>query len=617
MAEPESTVETPIDEIDVNTEKDEELIARKIESDLGLSVSYYQTLKEKYTDYYFDFLSYRDEANDPYKSNTFIPLPYIALLVIKAAIKRAILATHPYGRIIPEPFDPDLSWKLSLFYDSLLEDARYRKFVDIAVQDCLIYGNAVYQVTWEQEYKPQPQFQSDWMGNLTPAFDESGERIWADELVRDGVSLTNIHIQDFYLPAKALEAESAPWNAIIYRKGLSEFKEEDGYQNLDLLRELRSSKRQDTNETQRYEEAMHKPTGHPSKEEPYDIYQYVTDEWIFHKPAGANFLIKRERNPYKQKPFHIAQIIPLNSEPYGLSPMAEGHLMAHTINEIIDVIMDQLFLEDEKFFVVNRDKVNDFEMRARQGNIAHVEGLEQGDDVRRHVWAVETRALATEIFPLLQFLYPIYQKVSGGVDTLTGVPAQGAETAYENSLVSQGALSRVPDYLDGLEDTLGQPLFADIGHLLKLYMNEPKKVQQFGDGGEVNKELDIIPQEVWSNFKIKLEWVGRERSRIEERAQLNQMLQITGTMANWNEVTGIILENLLVLSDIKDLGRIKEAIQKTIAIQQQIMAMQAMGKGGSPEGAAGGTDDVTKMIGDALGGSVNAITPEESGGGMI
>lgn len=146
-------------------------------------------------------------------------------------------------------------------------------------------------------------------------------------------------------------------------------------------------------------------------------------------------------------------------------------------------------------------------------------------------------------------------------------------------------------------------------------MNEPKKVQQFGDGGEVS-EMDIIPQEVYSKFKIKLEWVGRERSRIEERAQLTQMLQATGNMTNWNDVTGIILENLLVLSDIKDLERIKDAIKKTIQMQQQIMMMQAQGKGGSAEGVPGGQDQITKMIGDVLGGSVNSMTPEQSGGGM-
>ncbi len=613
MADPEIP-KSPVDEIDINTETDEELIARKIESDIQASISYWQDLKERYTQYYFDFLAFREECSDSTKSNTFIPLPYIALLIVKAAIKRAILATHPYGRIIPEPFDPDLSWKLSLFYDSLLEDARYRTFVDIACQDSLIYGNAVYQVTWEQTYKQQPQFTLDGYLKTVPAFDENEERIWKEELIRDGICLTNIHIQDFFMP-KCISAESAPWNAIVYRKGFAELKEMKGIQNLDRLKEFKNAKRQDTNEKQRYDQAQYKGSDTPSKDDEPEIYQYVTDQWIFHKPIGADFLIKKpERNPYKQKPFHIAQIIPLNSEPYGLSPMAEGHLMAHTINEIVDVILDQLYVEDNKFFVVD-SKLNDFELRSRQGNIAHCGELEPGDNVRNHIWAVETRAIAMEVMPLLQFFHQIHQKVSGGVDTLAGVPAQGAETAFENSLISQGALSRVPDYLDGLEDSLGQPLFSDIGHLLKLYMNEPKKIQKFGDGGEVS-EMNIIPQEVYSKFKIKLEWVGRERSRIEERAQLTQMLQATGNMTNWNDVTGIILENLLVLSDIKDLERIKDAIKKTIQMQQQIMMMQAQGKGGSAEGASGGQDPITKLIGDAMGQSVNGMSPKQSGGGM-
>jgi len=611
-----------IEEIDVDTETNEEEIARKIESDIRLSISAYQDLKSKFTEYYFDYLSYKEDVQDKLKSNTFIPLPYVAVVILKAALKRAILATRPYGRVIPSPFNADLSWRLSLLYDELLNDAQYRKFIDIAMQDCLIYGNAIYMVTHELTEKLQPTFKFNVTSEeLEPEFDEDGNRVWRPEVIKDGICLTNIHIQNFYLPPKALSAELAKWNSVLHQMTYDEIKDMEDVQNLDRLKELKGTKRQDTNETQRYESATHKASGHPTTEDTYDIYQYVTDKKIFYKPAGANFLITKPRNnPYNCKPFHIAQVMPLNSEPYGLSPTGSGHLMSHTVNEVVDVIMDGLWLEDNKCFVVNQQKVNDFELRARQGNIIHV-NMDESDDVRKHVYPIETRAIATEVMQLLEWFHLIHQKASGGISSGAGIPIPGAETAYENAALMQGALARVPDYLDNLEESLGQTLFNDIAHILKIYSNQTRKIPVYGDNNETVKEIDVIPSEVYSHYKFQLEWVGRERQRIEERAQLVQLLQVVGNMTNINEITQPIIENLLILSGIRDKERIDNAIKAVIERNKMIQLMEARQKSGeggegSPESMIGGESNLEKMIGDSMGQSVNSMSPETAGEGM-
>ena len=585
-------------------EMDDRSVAEKIDSDIKDSIQGWQDLKNRFTEYYFDFLAYKEEILNKYKSNTFIPLPFVSTIVLKSKLKSAILSGRPYATAIPEPYDPMLSRRISLYYDTLLMDAQFRKFLDLMILDCLVYGSAPFKVVHEKKTKKLPAFYRDpENGIVIPLFDDKGERIFADEVTKDGIRLDNIHIQDFYVPDKCIDAESAPWNAQTFRKTFDEIKETPGYYNLDKLRELKKSESTDRNEKQRVESAQHKSVGGNLPENTFELIEYVTDDHIYHKPWDADFLVFRDKNIYRRKPFHLGKVYPLTNEPYGLSPLGEEHLMIHTFNEVVDVIMDGLNKEDNKQWIVNADTVNDFELRSQQGNIIHVHDVGMDGDVSKHVRAVETRAIATEIFPLIQFFDRMHQKVSGGVDAMEGIPAQGAETAYENAMLAQGALSRIEDMLSNLEDSFGEFLYADIQHLNNIYFNEGKTIQEFSPNNVEVKEFRVEPMEVWGKYKFKIDWVGRERERMQERASLTQSLGVLGNMSTWNEVTAMLIENLMVMSGVKDVERIKEALDKAIYFSRMAQMMP------SGAGAAGGEEGMEKQIGDMLGRGANFKTP--------
>jgi len=151
-------------------EMSDELLVKKIDSDFNQSQQAWQDLKSKFTDWYFDFLSWKEDITDIYKSNTFIPLPYVAIMWLKSRLKSAILSGRPYFRVIPEPFEPMESYRLSKFCDLQLEEAGFPKFIDLILQDCLIYGNGVFQVVHDKKTKMMPAFLGDELGIKIPFF---------------------------------------------------------------------------------------------------------------------------------------------------------------------------------------------------------------------------------------------------------------------------------------------------------------------------------------------------------------------------------------------------------------------------------------------------------------
>jgi len=97
-----------------------------------------------------------DVIQDKTKSNTFIPLPYVDVRITKGRLKQLITSTKPYGRVKPVPYEPKLSFKLSQFAYHLLNEAEFESFLDLLIQDALIYTGAPFQVTWGTEYKEMP-----------------------------------------------------------------------------------------------------------------------------------------------------------------------------------------------------------------------------------------------------------------------------------------------------------------------------------------------------------------------------------------------------------------------------------------------------------------------------
>lgn len=635
MAEKGTTVDIEVGYgVDIDTEENEELIADKINSEIQSSRAYWQEFKSLCTDLYFDFLAYKESISDKTKSNTFIPLPYVDVRINKGRIKQIFTGTKPYARVKSVPFDSERSFKASHLASKLLDEAGLSGFLDLLIQDALIYTGAPFQETWGSEYKEMPAFwDAESLGeefgvDLTglniriPKFDDNQERIYEMQEVRDGVFLEVISIQDFYLPKNCKSVESACWAGKLYSASIEELEKAvnpDGtafYQNLDKLRVLDATRRADTSEVTRQMQPLQRD--YPSQStftKIYDIIEFCTDRKIFHWAEGTKFLIYNKNNPYKKKPYHIARVEKLTGEPFGFSPNRANHLMTRTMNEVVDIIMDGLFLEDNKAWVVNEELVDDFEIGAHQGNLIHVKGLDPGVDVNTAIRAIETRAIANEIMPLWEKLDQTHQIVAGRSNMAVGMPTLGAETAYENAQMVAGQNTPVIDMASNLVDTALRPIYEDLFHLLKINMATEKTIEILNDNGELAQPpMQVKPSELYSDFEFEFEFLGKERSKIEERAALANMLMVWGNVKNVDEVSAILMKNLLLLSGISDTAAIQDALTKAIEQRRQMemMALQMkqgqQGEGGGMMGLPGPGEEVGEPMRD-MGNMNNVFKP--------
>jgi len=588
-----------IADVDIDTEENETLVAQKINSEIGQSRSYWEAFKNLCTDLYFDFLAYKEAIRDKTKSNTFIPLSYVDIMVTKARIKEIITSAKPFCRVLPKPYNPELSFKLGHFAHELLVEAEVESFLDILIQDAQIYPGAPFQVTWGIEHKELPafhemQFSPQFPPIRIPKFDEfTQERVFEDQETREGIFLENIKIDDFHLPRKSKKVETDPWAAKTYSKSLTELEAEidpvtglPRYQNLDRLRRIGETRRADSSEQARQGQPLKRDLPGADTFVPIpDITEFCTGKSIFHVPEGTDFLILKERNGYRRKPYHIARVEQLNNEPFGFCPNRANHQMSRTYNEIVDVVMDGLFLEDNKAWILNEDLVDDFEVGATQNNLIHVKGLDGGVDVATAIKAIETRAIAPEILPLLQIFDRLHQLVAGRPDTAAGIPAVGAETAYENALLERGSSGRILDMTTNLVNTALRPIYEDLFHLAKIYFATQKSIEILDDKGDLINQLTVGPGEVFGDIKFSFEFLGKERRKIEQRAAMINLLQVWGNMVNIDPVSVLIMKNLLIDSGIPDTAAIQEALDASIQQRMQIQQMQmqiAMQKANQP-----------------------------------
>jgi len=379
------------------------------------------------------------------------------------------------------------------------------------------------------------------------------------------------------------------------------------------LRGLGTTRRADTAEPTRQSQPVQRDE--PSQStftKEFDIIEFCTDKKIFHWPEGADFLIADDLNPYKRKPFHIARVEKLTGEPYGLSPNRVNHLLTRTMNEVVDIIMDGLFLEDNKAFVIDENRIDDFEVGATQGNLIHVKNLDPGESVTNAIYALETRAIANEIMPLWEKLDTTHQLVAGRPNMSVGMPQLGAETAYENAQLAAGASTPVIDMTANLVDTALRKIYQDLFHLATIHFTQEKSMEVLDDDGNLmgGESLVMTPGEVYKNYDFEFEFLGKERNKIEERAALTNMLMVWGNVKNVDELTALIMKILLLLAGIWDTAAIKVALDKAIEQRRQMEMMATQAK-------MGGQEQGGPMSGLPEGGSEAVGEPMRDTGNMM
>jgi len=134
------------------------------------------------------------------------------------------------------------------------------------------------------------------------------------------------------------------------------------------------------------------------------------------------------------------------------------------------------------------------------------------------------------------------------------------------------------------------------------------------DNGDLIQELVVAPSEVYGDIELEFDFLGKERNKIEERAALTNMLMVWGNVKNIDEVSALLMRNLLLQSGISDTAAISDALEKAIQ-QRRMMEMMAMqAKSGQGEGGIMGALPQTggETVGEPMrdtGNMMNAFKP--------
>ena len=181
------------------------------------------------------------------------------------------------------------------------------------------------------------------------------------------------------------------------------------------------------------------------------------------------------------------------------------------------------------------------------------------------VQVIETRALATEVLPLLNMFDLIFQKTTGATDVAKGIAPPGAETAFEVNEIMQGLVGIWEDSLKNLEATLGQKLFPAIADLNRLFFTREKEIAIMGEDKQIQSYL-VTPQDVWLDCRFKYSWAKRQVQKQLERAQITNMLQVISQIPiqSWNPAIAMLVQQLLVYSGISNADQIAVAVQKSM-----------------------------------------------------
>ena len=296
--------------------------------------------------------------------------------------------------------------------------------------------------------------------------------------------------------------------------------------------------------------------------------------------------------------------------------------MTRTYNEIVDVVVDGLFKEDNKAFIYNDELVNAMDIGGEQGNLIGVHGLDPGMDVATAMRALETRALAPEIFPLLSFFTQIHEQTASRSATDAGAAQQGAETAYENARIEAGGAHRPLDMAQNMVDTGLRPIYEDLLHLARINYIMPREMEKMDESGQVSKPFTIMPYELQQLLQVDFDFIDKERKRLAEQAAIMNVLQVWGNMANVDPVSALLMKNLLLNSGIADTAAIQKALDEALMQRQmlQILQMQMQMQAQQAQAAAQQNrqnesekkprkDTAGEQVTHRAGNSINAMKP--------
>lgn len=308
-----------------------------------------------------------EEADDfPFvgASNITIPVIKEAVNTLTAQLTQVVITPSPRWVVRTDNND----WKkfsgiIERFLDrASREDMKIDANLETWILECVKYGTSILQVTYEKVYK-------DYM-----VFGRDGKTSWPSRrLVRQGPTVYNVPLQDFFIPFSSTDIQNARWVAKRIRLNGVELKRREKagiFKNVDQVMQgnptqepVQGDLPMDEPVLEHIEESQ-KAT--PSIRDTYEIFEWwgVWDvrndgnlwEVRVYYHLRSNTLLRKEFNPYwhGQRPFIPLRYFPIEYRFYGQGLCEQLEQIQEEITTIHKQRLDNATLANVRAYKVRK-----------------------------------------------------------------------------------------------------------------------------------------------------------------------------------------------------------------------------------------------------------------------
>jgi hypothetical protein len=575
----------------------EEKLAEKVSGWFAEAKAARNTRDPKLLEQYKIYRYYGTQAKFPWRSDIYVPMGHVNVLVKTAKMLTAILASDPFFRAQARAarFAQSQEYVEQLMLKQL-EDMGWPRVLHDWILDHYIFGIGILKGYWKyEEVVEEVQVRK-----FRPVFYKVGDELIEGEpepytatekqkrVVFDGPAFEVVNIFDFYVDPHATSIAKARY--AIHRKEVSidhlrSMAERGVYKKeaVDRIADGRMAGANESAEKVEIDQIEDNQIGKESDKLP-EILECTTPTRIITVGPG-NTLLRDAPNKFGRINFFDLPHLPNGHKLFGIPTNEPVTSIQKAVNEVHNLRTDNLKISVHKMFKVSEDAVrNPSDIVARPGGYIRVKS---GRPLDEAIKELVTTPIAAEAYMEQDYLERLNETSTGVNEPSKGIERRSGkgETATKTRQSAQGASTRF-----GVELILIEPKIKEVltfmHSLNQRFMDVPVQIDTPGGGpsplvgpehindGEFKFKFELAP--VHGNKEV---WIQRLVLVAQQFMQNPQ----TALRTNWSEFQ----KRLAKAADMRD----PEALFGDHFIMQNMQLMMAMQ--GPPPGVGGESGPAT------------------------
>ena len=530
----------------------------------------------------------------PWRSDIYIPMGHVNVLVKTAKMLAAIMASDPFfqSRARSMQFAPSEEYVVELMLKQF-EDMEWPRVLHDWILDHYIYGLSVLKGYWKYEEVMEEIEETRYRRSFTRIGDEFVEdepepytvTIKKPRVVYDGPAFEVVNIFDFYCDPHATSIKNARY--VIHRKDVTidhlQSMADKGVYDKKIVKRIASERQEGTTDSPEKLEIAgieDDNVGH-AQSNTIEILECVTPtRKIVIGPS--DLLLKDGKNPFGMINFFELPHLPDAHKLIGIGVNEPVTKIQKAANKLHNLRNDNLQIHVHKMFVVSENAIrNPSDIVARPGGYIRVKG---DRDIRNAIQELTKQPLPMESYVEQEAFERLNETVTGVTEPAKGVERRTGkgETATKTRQAAAGSNTRF-----GVELILIEPRIKAVLEFMhslnQTFLDQPRMIRVIGKEGAANYPL-IGPQHVLGDYDFKFELApvqGNSEAWVQRLMLVGKQYSenpLIAAMTNWVEYA----QRLAKAAEIRNVGALfgPQFVKQNMLLQ--------MGMQGGPPGTPGG-----------------------------